>query len=335
MTLIMKQWPLNKTFLVTIVILSFFVFGACRQQMGKEEAVSHLVAFDNEVVRMTQGILESPSRLVLEHLSGMANNPLPCFFGNGECGKSSTAYHLESFKGTYRLDTITNMFIKTAASDSVIIHFHNPWMNHAETTITLAKYKEEPLSGAFQFPTQVDLLMEVGDRTVMRIDHKATLMQGIPTEIDFYGLFDHYEVRSTISTRLRRINGRLRFTTYVQRNGEEIFELVLRAGLTFKEGLTYRLNRVRIDMEMSPIRLNAMVNNHKIPLRTNDYLAAFNENSKIRIHSVPNNQLLGHVELRERENSDKLDYSILFKDGSYLFMEDFLVSVRSFLNIKL
>ncbi len=320
--------------LIVIVVFLLLVLGACQQQMEKDEAESHLRAFDNELVRMTQNISKTTSLATLDFLSGKANVPLPYMFGNEESDESSQAYHFESFRGIYRLDTIKNTFIKTAMSDSIIIYFHNPVLNHVKTKLILAQFKEEPSNSAFQFPTEIDMIMEAGERTIMRIDHNATIEYGIPTELDFYGLFDNYEIKSAISTRLRRTSGRLRLETNVLRDGEQIFDWLLRAGLGFEEGVTYRLRRVRMDVGIFPARFRVRVNNHEIPLKTNDYVADFNENSTITIHSTTKNQLVGHVELYSRENSDKLDYIVRFEDDSYLFLEDFLITARSILNIR-
>lgn len=320
--------------LIVIVVFSLFFFGACKQQMEKDEAESHLRAFDNELVRIIQNIGKTTSLATLDFLSGTANSPLPYMFGNEESDESPQEFHFESVRGIYRLDTISNTFIKTAKSDSIIIYFRNPVLNHVKTKLTLAQFKEEPSNSAFQFPTEIDLVMEAGDRTIMRIGHNATIEYGIPTEMDFNGLFDNYEIKSAISTRLRRTSGRLQFETHVFRNGEQIFDWLLHAGLGFEEGITYRLRRVKMEVGIFPARYRVQVNNHEIPLRTNDYIAEFNESSAITIHSTTKNQLVGQVELYARENSDKLDYIVRFKDGSYLFMEDFLITARSILNIR-
>ncbi len=320
--------------LIVMLVFSLFFFGACKQQMEKDEAESHLRAFDYELVRMTQNIRKTTSLATLEFLSGTANPPLPYMFGNEKGDESSQEFHFESVRGIYRLDTISNTFIKTAKSDSIIIYFHNPVLNHVKTKLTLAQFKEEPSNSAFQFPTEIDMVMEASERTIMRIDHNATIEYGIPAEMNFYGLFDNYEIKSAISTRLRRTSGRLRLETHVFRNGEQIFDWLFHAGLGFEEGVTYRLRKVRMDVGIFPARFRVRVNNHDIPLRTNDYISEFNESSTITIHSTTKNQLVGHVELHARENSDKLDYIVRFNGGSYLFLEDFLITARSILNIR-
>ncbi len=320
---------------IVIVIFSLFVFGACKQQMEKDEAESHLRAFDHEIVRMTSDIMQTSSYATLEYLSEIPNAPIPYMFGGEGTEEGFSSYCFENAKGIYSIDTINNIFLKTGASDSVIINFHHPELNNAKAKFILAKFKEEPSNSAFLFPTEIDMVMDVANKTVMSITHKATIEYGIPTELDFNGLFDNYNIMSTINTRLRRNSGRLQFQTRVLRSGEEIFDWKLLARLGFEEGVTYRLNRVKSEVGMFPVHLRVLVNNNKIPLKTNDYVTAFNENSTITIRSTTKNQIVGQVELRTRENSDKLDYIVRFKDDSYLFIEDLLISARNILNIKL
>ncbi len=334
----MKTSPFRKFLVYKIlisVLLLLVLLSSCRQYMEKDEAMSHLKAFDNEIVGLLKNLFETKSYRSLDYITSIPDAPIPYIFHKSESPGAAFMYDFKNVKGIYNLDTISNTFIKTAVSDSVIINYYSPELNNAKTQLIIAQFKEEPTNSAFLFPTEIDMVLLIEDKTVMNIDHIAEIEYGIPTKLDFIGAFDNYKIKSSINTKLRKKRGRLKFETYIFNSKENVFSWVLRAGLGFEENISYNLRKVRMDVSMFPVKINIRVNNHKIPSITNDYVTEFNKNSNIRIHSAIKNKIVGRVELRTKEHSDKLDYAVRFKDDSYVYIEDLLISARNILNIKL
>ena len=325
-----------------IIIISALLTSSCINEMEKDKAMSHLKAFDNELVRLIRDIQRTEAFSSFSMISSINKAPLPFVKDEDRIIPGvAYSYDFDYLKGIYELDTLNMVFEKTGNSDSVIVYFKNPSLNNASVKLIIADYEEKPTSSAFFMPSEIDMKMFIDNIEVMSIKHHADVQYGYPFELSFYGYFNGYIITSELNTSLRRKTALANWNLSVFNNEERIANWKLNAVLNheavvyFEEDYAvYNIKKLSMLYEMYPIKIDVEVNNEAIPVFTNDYVSEFNKHSNIRVFSFNTGKKIGDVKLLTKERSDKLDYVIYFKDGSYLYIEDLLLSARRILNIK-
>ena len=319
-------------FLVLLMSLSFWL--SCRQPLDKAEAGKHLRAMDHEMLSLMNQIQGNGSFKVLKEILAIENVPTPFFAHKSPEPGAIRRFDFDKHKGFYEYDSVNQAFMRTAGSDSIIIIYHMAERPGIPARIIISAYDEEAGSSSLMFPLKLEAALYVGDRQTARISHIARLEHQLPVEARLQIELENYRMEMDFRNRLRRDYGKVRIAIVVERDQKELMRWVTRskAGLT-NEG-SFFMRWLKVDFQMFPVKILAKVENDAIDPHTIDFVEEFNKHSRIRAVRKADGRQIGDIRLRTRENSDKINYAFHFSDGSYLFVEDMMLTAREILNIK-
>lgn len=308
---------------------------SCTRQMERKEAEVHLKAFDNELIRLSDKLTSTLSYRILKEISAIENVPLPLIKHEQERPGAPDRFNFKDYVGIYKYDSINNIFYKHSHSDSIIIKYTYIDNKNSNVELVLSDYDEKKTSSSYVIPTTLYFKMTIDGKSIMGIEHIAEVEHGMPTFMDFRAFFDDYKITTKMTTKLRKTKGYLDQDITIGHKTDNIFEANVNAVLGFQDSVSYYVKSITKQVEMYPISINAIVNNEDINLKTNNYVEEFNKNSNITIFSTTNNKKVGEVKLKTKPGSDKLDYVVYFKDGSFVFIDEMLFSAERILNFKL
>jgi hypothetical protein len=284
---------------------------------------------------LSDKVFETRSYLALKKIKSISNAPVPIIRHESEFEGAPPTFDFVSQKGIYYHDTILNIFIKEQESDSIIIFYNDAVNANAIVQLIIAEYTEDETSSSFLFPTRINSVMYIGKREAMKIDHKAKVEHGMPVDIYFNASFDDYTIITKLNTKLRKKTGKLNTSFEIFRNDDKLLSWIVNADLAFAESTSYYINKIFMKFELYPIVIDVKVNNKLISKNSSDYVSEFNKHSKIRIFSGNNGQKIGDLRLKAKDGSDKLDFVVYYKDGSYAYIDELLLSAKRIMNIKL
>ncbi|MBS4012354.1 MAG: hypothetical protein KGZ97_01160 [Bacteroidetes bacterium] len=319
--------------LIASSTLGLFLF-SCTNQMDKDEALSHLKAFDNEIIRLHDKLVETRPYLALKKLKTINNIPLPFFLTNQSEITDTIEYNFTENKGIFEHNVECNMFEKKADSDSLVLLFKDAVNRNADVRLIVTEYDAKSTASNFNIPTSLKAEMYIGNQQAMEINHYAEVNYGMPLKIDFKGKFDEYNISIQMSTKLRKKSGKLQCEILISGSSGIILTWNVDANLGFEDDASYYINKLLMKVELFPVIIDINVYNKGIGRHSVDYVSDFNKNSRIKIYSKTDGRTIGIVKLKTRPGSDKLDFVVYYKDGSYEYIDDFIISIRRIMSIK-
>ncbi len=303
--------------------------------MDAREAEVYLKAFDNEIIRLADKLSHTQSYKALKKISEIDSAPVPILKHEAANSGLPDEFLFNNLRGIYTHDTINNKFIKQSQSDSIIIYYKYNDKQDIDVSLIIADYREEITSSSFMFPTIIEAKMLINGNKRMEISHSGSVEYGMPVDMDFAAYFDEYKIGSIIKTKLSQKSAVVRKNTFIEKNSEPIFSWNLQSILSFDESVSFYIKTLSMQCKMYPIYISARVNNDNISPNTNNYPEEFNKNSKITVYSSTDNRKIGEVRLKTKEGSDKLDYALYYNDGSFVYIDELLLSADRILNIKI
>lgn len=317
-----------------LIIIFFIPVTACKKKASESEAKTLLKAFDYEIIKLTGRIQDSQSYSAINKLISVQNLPLPYFAHYGfEQGDIKQFVFSES-RGIYHIDTCNMKAVLTGKSDSIIIHFQDSLVSESPIKFIISEYSEEPTISNLMFPVRINASMYIGKKRVLQIDHTGRVDYGLPAQANLSLVFDNFIMETVMITRMRKKYGKLNLKTTISENMSVIARLDTRArlGLTGPGALYFK--QLKMNYSMYPVILDIKVNNDAISRDASNYISEFTKYSRMFAYSKKNNRKLGEINLKNREESDKLDYAISFSNGSHMFLDDLLLSVRHLMSVK-
>ncbi len=324
-------------FIFILIVSSTFVLFllSCTNQMDKHEASSHLKAFDNEIIRLHDKLVETRPYLALRKLQTINKIPLPFLLTSDSEITDTVEYNFNEHKGIFEHNVENNEFEKKADSDSLVLVFKDAVNRNADVRLIVVEYDAKSTSSNFNIPTSLQAVMYIGSKQAMEINHYAEVNYGMPLAIDFKAKFDEYDISINMSTKLRKKSGKLKCEILISGSSGQILTWNVDANLGFEDEVSYYINKLLMKVELFPLIIDINVYNKGIGRNSFDYVSDFNKNSRIKIYSKSDGKTVGIVKLKTRPKSDKLDFVVYYKDGSYEYVDDFLISIRRIMSIKI
>ncbi len=326
----LKRFYLAALTIVAIVLLSY----SCRRPLPATDAFDHIRAMDNELIVLLNAIRQTKSFEIFHEIQQVKNIPLPFYAHASENPGEVKTFNFARYRGSYFYDTLINRFVLTHQSDSIILHYPIRLSNSKLAKLVISDFGEEKSSGNMMIPTIFKGFLSVDGRKVVEIVHSATVEHQLPVAVDLYARVESFELRIVLTSRLRRklSNALLKFR--VDREGENKINGRIQSKLGFNGNGAMRFHTLRASLSAFPALLLAKVNNDAVDAHTADFVSEFNNHSRIEAFRLNDNRKLGEIRLKQRTRSDKLDYAFYSADGSYVFLEDELLTVREIMNIK-
>lgn len=320
-----------KTWLLFAVLLLLF---SCKPQLDKEEAERHLRAFDNELINLFRSISQTRSYIVLHEMRSKAGLPLPGLIQERGTPVEPFPFSFAAHKGVYRYDSLSGGFMRTQAADSIIICYTTKGEVNQEVKLIISSYREETGSSNLLLPVEVRASMYINDRLSLEILHDAKLEQGFPVEGHTSIKLENYSLEASLGTKLRRNYANAHIEIHAWRGSKKALSWHTRSKIGINPPGAIYLKKSKIDFELFPVRIRAKVNHEAVKPETHDFIEAYNKHSRITMFRTRDGRKLGDIHLKAHKSSDKLDYAIYFKDGSFMYVEDLLMSLNDILNLK-
>ena len=313
---------------------AIFLLSSCKQPLPKEDAEKHLRAFDNELISLMNSFQRTRSFVALQEISSMDGVPLPFFAHKSAIPGGIRLFNFEQHKGVYNFDSISRQFYLSNPSDSIIIHYHASHNLKAPIRLIVSRYSEEATSSSMMFPTCLNACMYIGDKRTIDFSLNAKLEQQLPVEADLHIEIENYKVALDLSSRLRRAYANTKLECKINRDQDEIFHSSIKSKVGVTEEGGFFIRSLDVQIEAFPVYVKADVDNDAINSNAIDFIEEFNRHSTIEVFRSRDRRKLGDILLKTRELSDKLDYALVYEDDSSVFLEDLLLTVDNFLNIK-
>jgi hypothetical protein len=310
-----------------------FLAGSCRKEVSRQEAESMLKAMDSEIIKMARQIQRTPTYEAMERLVHNTNIPIPYFAHHSVSEGGARVFSFDQAKGVYRIDS-EGVLNRISNSDSLIIRFYDSSFDKEEIEFVIAEYLEEPSSSSLMFPTQIKAWLEVSGMRVMNLEHQARLDHQLPVEARTRIQMESYQFDANLITKLHRRYGNLSLIMTVSKDGVIVSELLKKARLGLVEPGAFYFKRLHMAYSIFPVKIDIKVRNDRISRDASAYIEEFNRHSRMLIYRQHGKGKLGEINLRTREGSDKLDYAFYFNDGSYLYIDEMLLSAKSIMSVK-
>lgn len=326
----------SKRLLVVFFLIqaAIFLLTACKQPLPKEDAEKHLRAFDNELISLMNSFQRTRSFVALQEVSSMDGVPLPFFAHQSVSPGSVSKFNFEQHKGIYNFDSINRQFYLSNPSDSIIIHYHASHNLKAPIRLIVSRYSEEATSSSMMFPTFLNACMYIGDKRTIDFSLNAKLEQQLPVEANLHIEIENYKVALDLSSRLRRAYTNAKLECKINRDQDELFHTTIKSKVGLTEEGGFLIQSLDVQMSVFPLYIKAVVDNDAINSNAIDFTDEFNRHSNIEVFRSRDRRKLGNIILKTRETSDKLDYALVYEDNDFVFLEDLLLTVDKFLNIK-
>ncbi|MDA3879702.1 MAG: hypothetical protein PF436_04875 [Prolixibacteraceae bacterium] len=317
---------------VLLLVVMAGILSSCKRNLSSHKAEKHLRAFDHEMITMFNDISSSEAYRILSKAVGCRCMPLPFGYSAGD-EDGVLGFDFEAKKGVYRYEETMHRVERIADSDSLIIQIPLKGGNDDVAEIVLSEYSEKLTAWGFYYPLIMELSIEQDGRKLMIIQGSGSVEHGVPVYGAWKINIGRYAFDMGLKTRLSRRKGK-----------SEIVMNVLRSNEVYMSGsvnMTNRINngslnveKMAFDINTMPLTVSGNVKYGKIDAATTNFINSFNKNSSIEIYTG-NGYSVGKMRLMPRENNTRLNFAIVYPDGNTAFTDDFLFTMRTFMNIKL
>ncbi len=322
----------EKNCLAIMVVMCLIAMG-CTRQLPPEEAELQLRAFDGELIKLQRNIRRTASFSALQELASIPGTSLPFLMHQPDEPGMAYRYDFHAKKGVYAHDTTTGRFLLIERADAVVLHFSDPANRNARIEFVLHDFAEAPTSSGFLFPVRINAQMSINDKPAIYVMFQGEVAHGMPVGFLLDMHWDDYRLRAEMSGRLRKTRGEMHLDFHLSRMNQQLIDADINAKIGMDSLSAYYIRDFRCHFALFPIELRARVKAKNIPADTRDFVGDFNRNSNIQVYSAQKRERVGEVKLHRRK--DKLDYVVYFSDGSYMYLDDNLLSVMALLGIKL
>jgi hypothetical protein len=323
--------PVASFILIQLLVL---FSGACKQPLPKDEAEKHLRAFDNELISFMNGLQGTRSFLILEEIFAVKDLPLPFFAHHSLNPGKIQKFDFETHKGVYEFDSIGNTFKLSGNSDSIVILYRQSKTIAQPVKLIMTDYNEEASSSSLMFPTSINASLYIGDKRTVHISHIARVEHQLPLEGKFEIVFENFYLHADLSSRLRKDFANLTFNFTANRDTEQKIHWLLKSKVGMADDGVFLIRSLSSHISVFPLFVEIDVDNDAISSDAVDLMNEYNQHSNIEVFRLKDLRKVGRVELKTREASDKLNYALYYEDGSFVFIEDILLTFKQILNIK-
>lgn len=312
--------------LVNIII----IFYSCdNRNMNKEDAVRSLKVLNSDLVNFGNRISESPEMTIWSFLMEHRDAPIP-FYKNSNHFITVKEFHFEEMKGIYHWNSGQKIFVKTSASNQIVI-FPDTTQNSSVRYI-ISDYNSRKVSSGEQFPTSIKITIEENGDEFWRLDYHAGLADELPENIELSIRGNDYKLQGTYLRTRSGDDGTLNLgLSFIY-----LTKTLLNTQMDCTIGYSlqgYYLKTILLDQAIFNHKIYADVDYASIDPTAENYTDSFNSHCKSSITEKGKGRI-GELILAGTENDELNDFFIRFADNSTSRMGDFLPVCDKFLNLK-
>ena len=305
-------------------------FTSCKKELTAKDGEKHLRAFDNELITISKQLKNSESVVALEQLFSIKKLPVPFRY---RTNSKDTPFPFEKLKGIYQYDSLTNGCYKFATADSIIIIFPFRTLKHSKAKFIIASYVEAVSVWGPMFPTQADIKLEIDKKTVASIKSKGELNYQVPTQSNTTIQFGHYAFRIDLRSKLSRRKSKMFLDLALEKAGKTILNCTSDMKVSQTEFNGTLFDKVNLYCAAFPIIIRAKANYGAIDPASHDFINEFNRQIDISVESEQKASI-GRIVLKDRSNTNRLNFAIIYSDGTSAWLDDFLFFMKELMNVK-
>lgn len=319
---------------LAIVCAATVLLSACTQTMSKKDAEKSLKAFDNEIITLYQQILDSEGYKCFKALSAFHNLPFPVLsFVQSDFDSDKSAFSFSNTKGIYQYSSEQETAVYLGESDSILFYFPYRSEHDSMALFVLAKYAEEGTKWGTSFPVEAEMQIKIQNHTIFELKTNGKVKYNIPVAASTSIKMGNALFDIQYKSRLNKRRGRFYLDALVFNNDKKIGDF--NACLTYNVSKpTEELEKVKLNIEVFPLKVDVHVNSHKMNELKNDYIDAINELSQTNIKSQLNGKSLGTIKLRNRDKEHRINHVIIFEDETLAYLEDIMLSYKHIMNLR-
>ncbi len=319
-----------------IILLTTFVFTiGCSEKMDAKNAEKQLKAFDSELILLAKQFSRSTAYQALQQLYSYKNLPVPYRFNANNGAQSIHTFDFEKQKGIYRLNNSTNEFYRHSTSDSIVIIFPYQSAHDSLARFVISQYSESLSAWETMMPTCANISLDIKGKKEIQLLINGRMEHQVPVDYLASVQFEKIKADFSIRTKPGKNKSRMQTDLTVFSNNKQKASIKTSSLIKVLSNGTMLFDKVKFETTIFPLHISGFVNYGAIKHEKNSFVTEFNSNSKISIHEAQQNKKVGSVILSERPMHDKINIAVVYNDGSTIFLEDLLLSIREIMSIKL
>lgn len=325
-----------KYYLILLLLIATFISTiSCNKKMDANNAEKQMKAFDSEMILLAKQLSNSTAYHALQQLYSYKNLPVPYRFNANNGAQSIHTFDFEKQKGIYRLNTSNNEFYRYSYADSIIIIF--PYISEHDSLaqFIISQYNESLSAWETMLPTTANISLDIKSKKYMRLQIDGIMEHQVP--VDYFASVQFEKIKATFNLNIKpgKQKSRMKTQLFILNNEKQKASIKTTSIIkVLNEGSMF-FDKFKIELSIFPLNVKGFINYGLIKPENNSFFTEFNSNSKINILETQHNKKVGSIIISERPKNDKINFVLVYNDGTSVFLEDMLLSIREIMNIKL
>ncbi len=314
------------------LLLIIFSLTGCSRSFNEQEAIRSLKVLNSDLTQFFMKSEELPEIEAFKILWSDSTAPLP--FPNEKFifNQPYRSYDFQKSKGEYRQDSIHQKFIRVGDNESVVIDLSTS--HHGECRFELVSFETKEISSRPSFPVRAEAILFADFRRVLSIHHEAEIDDGLPLFIHSSLEGTNYIVDFTFDRTRNGNQGTINTKSSIIFEEQKIVDLEIDSEIGYST-MGYYFEKINFRMIMFHHLITAKIDYNHINPTSSDYIASFNQNSKIEIFERPYGKKVGNIRLGTTNNGELSDYFIEFRNGDTALLSEYIPGLQKILDIKL
>ncbi len=314
------------------LIVAVYALSGCGRWYDKDEAIRSLKVLNSDLANLLIKADELPEVKALKFIWDQPSAPVPFPKQKFVYDRPYESYNLSALKGKYLWDVSSESFIHTGISDSLSIFYTIPGVG--EVCLLISEFLSVPVSSRPDFPIKINSSVWVDGKLKTTILHDASVTDQLPQKINTRIIGTNYD--ASIYFNRTRLNDAGTIETLLSLNFENSEILNFRFNATVGYGsLGYYFEKISFDANLFRHTITGKIDYDLINPTSDDYIASFNNNTRIEIFERPMKRKVGNIVLGSANHGELLDYHIQFKNKDLTLLSEYLPVINKILNVKL
>ncbi len=314
------------------LLLIIFSLTGCYRSFNEQEAIRSLKVLNSDLTQFFMKSEELPEMEAFKILWSDSTAPLP--FPNEKFifNQPYRSYDFQKSKGEYRQDSIHQKFIRIGDNESVVIDLSTS--QHGECRFELVSFETKGTSSRPSFPVRAEANLFTDSRRVFSVRHEAEIQDGLPLLIQSSMEGNNYHLDFTFDRTRYRNQGTINAKSSIIFEEQKIVDFEFDSEIGYSS-MGYYFEKINFRMIMFHHLITVKIDYDQINPTSQDYIASFNQNSKIEIFERPYGKKVGNIRLGTSNNGELSDYFIEFRNGDTALLSEYIPWLQKILNIKL
>jgi len=330
--LIHPMIQMRKTVFFLIVLCASLC--GCRKPVPKEQAERYLRAMDQTLLQMVNDVEGRHALDVLMAVFEGRNAPIPFYAHKTDTTSNIRHFDFSQHTGLYLLDTINKVYYRTDESDSIVLYATERGLQDA-MRLVVSSFQERYTNLDMMFPEKISMALYHGDNMMMQLQQDAGFNHGYPAYSNMVLYMENYHMTLSHRVIFRKKTSKLTASLRIVRDGEALMDVAVRANIMARSEGGFAYASFEAMLNVFPVRAHIFVKQSAIDPYTTDYPQAFNSNSRIRLSAMKDGRSLGKVQLLDLPGKDKLQFAVVYMDGSYTLLDELMLTMRHVMHTKL